>query len=97
MKTVVVYLAAAVVQQDKSNRAAISPTLMRGLEMTENDGQETIWIRHQDQGDQKFRLKPSEGIDEDGLPVASELCFSHFVDTSLIEILEIKAQTGKVN
>lgn len=38
----------------------------------------------------------SEGIDEDGLPVASELCFSHFVDTSLIEISEIKAQTGKV-
>lgn len=97
MKTVVVYLAAAVVQRDKSNLAAISPTLMRGLEMTGNDGQETVWIWHQDQGDQKFRLKPSEGIDEDSLPVSSELCFSHFVDTSLIEILEIKAQTGKVN
>lgn len=65
--------------------------------MTENDGQETVWIWHQDQGDQKFRLKPSEGIDKDGLPVASELCFGHFVDTSLIEILEIKAETGKVN
>lgn len=45
-------------------------------------------------GDHKFRLEASQGIDEGArAPAPPGLDFSHPVDTLLIEIVEIKAQT----
>lgn len=44
VETVAVYLAPDVVQQDKTYLADIFLTLMTWLQMTEDEGQKTLWI-----------------------------------------------------
>lgn len=80
-----VCVAPSVVQQDKSNLTAIGPGWAA---WAASDGRLTdrkvygfdVGIK----GDHKFRLEPSQGIDEDALPVASGRDFSHPTDTLLI-------------